>query len=204
MSPVASPAVHPFDASKASRPSRLQGRRSVAGRVGPQGDPPRRAGNARPDGAPRPLPGQEAARRRARHGHPAHDDSDRGADRDARRRSAPTCAGCRATSSRRRITRPPRSSSAVPRPAAPPRIRAAFRCSRGRARRSRSTGGARTEALVWPDGSGPTLIVDDGGDATLFVHKGVEFEKAGKVPDVRRGEGARGVGRHPRHCSATS
>src|SRR5688500_16877599 len=38
------------------------------------------------------------------------------------------------------------------------------------------------EALVWPDGSGPTLIVDDGGDATLLVHKGVEFEKAGKVP----------------------
>ena len=38
------------------------------------------------------------------------------------------------------------------------------------------------EALVWPDGSGPTLIVDDGGDATLFVHKASEFEKAGKVP----------------------
>jgi len=39
-----------------------------------------------------------------------------------------------------------------------------------------------TEALVWPDGQGPTLIVDDGGDATLFVHKAVEFEKAGAVP----------------------
>ena len=39
-----------------------------------------------------------------------------------------------------------------------------------------------SEALLWPDGSGPTLIVDDGGDATLLVHKGVEFEKAGKVP----------------------
>ncbi len=38
------------------------------------------------------------------------------------------------------------------------------------------------EALLWPDGSGPTLIVDDGGDATLFVHKLYEFEKAGKVP----------------------
>jgi len=41
------------------------------------------------------------------------------------------------------------------------------------------------EALIWPDGQGPTLIVDDGGDATLLVHKGVEFEKAGKVPDFR-------------------
>src|ERR1700751_5309836 len=39
-----------------------------------------------------------------------------------------------------------------------------------------------SEALEWPDGSGPTLIVDDGGDATLLVHKAVEFEKAGKVP----------------------
>ena len=39
------------------------------------------------------------------------------------------------------------------------------------------------EALVWSDGAGPTLLVDDGGDATLFVHKAFEFEKAGKVPD---------------------
>src|SRR5688572_10580024 len=36
------------------------------------------------------------------------------------------------------------------------------------------------QALLWPDGSGPTLIVDDGGDATLLVHKGLEYEKAGK------------------------
>jgi adenosylhomocysteinase len=39
-----------------------------------------------------------------------------------------------------------------------------------------------TEALIWPDGAGPTLIVDDGGDATLFVHKAHEFERAGAVP----------------------
>ncbi|MEM7481440.1 MAG: adenosylhomocysteinase [Acidobacteriota bacterium] len=39
-----------------------------------------------------------------------------------------------------------------------------------------------SEALTWPDGSGPHLIVDDGGDATLLVHKGVEFEKTGEVP----------------------
>jgi adenosylhomocysteinase len=38
------------------------------------------------------------------------------------------------------------------------------------------------EALKWPEGGGPTLIVDDGGDATLFVHKAAEFEKAGAVP----------------------
>src|SRR5438045_616578 len=40
-----------------------------------------------------------------------------------------------------------------------------------------------SEALEWPDGSGPTLIVDDGGDATLLVHKGVEFEGKGSVPE---------------------
>src|SRR5512141_2919178 len=34
-----------------------------------------------------------------------------------------------------------------------------------------------------PDGGGPTLIVDDGGDATLLVHKGAEFEGKGKVPE---------------------
>jgi adenosylhomocysteinase len=38
------------------------------------------------------------------------------------------------------------------------------------------------QALVWPDGSGPNMLLDDGGDATLLVHKGVEFEKAGRVP----------------------
>ncbi|HXX88787.1 MAG TPA: adenosylhomocysteinase [Acidimicrobiales bacterium] len=37
------------------------------------------------------------------------------------------------------------------------------------------------QALRWPDG-GPNMILDDGGDATLLVHKGVEFEKAGAVP----------------------
>ncbi|MEX1015200.1 MAG: adenosylhomocysteinase [Phycisphaeraceae bacterium] len=38
------------------------------------------------------------------------------------------------------------------------------------------------QALDFGDGNGPTQIVDDGGDATLLIHKGVEFEKAGKVP----------------------
>jgi len=33
------------------------------------------------------------------------------------------------------------------------------------------------QALTWPDGSGPDLIVDDGGDATLFIHQGVRIEK---------------------------
>ena len=39
------------------------------------------------------------------------------------------------------------------------------------------------QALEWPDGSGPDLIVDDGGDATLLLHRGVEYEDAGEIPD---------------------
>ncbi len=38
------------------------------------------------------------------------------------------------------------------------------------------------QALTWPDG-GPNMLLDDGGDATLLVHKGLEFERAGAVPD---------------------
>ena len=39
------------------------------------------------------------------------------------------------------------------------------------------------QALTWPDGDGPNMLLDDGGDATLLIHKGVEFEKEGEVPE---------------------
>src|SRR5213082_2502765 len=39
------------------------------------------------------------------------------------------------------------------------------------------------QSLRWADGQGPNMILDDGGDVTLLVHKGVEFERAGSVPD---------------------
>jgi adenosylhomocysteinase len=39
------------------------------------------------------------------------------------------------------------------------------------------------QALTWPGHAGPNMILDDGGDATLLVHKGVEYAKAGAVPD---------------------
>ena len=39
------------------------------------------------------------------------------------------------------------------------------------------------QALEWPDGSGPTLIVDDGGDATMLLHEGLDAAAAGKVAD---------------------
>jgi adenosylhomocysteinase len=44
------------------------------------------------------------------------------------------------------------------------------------------------QALTWPGEEGPNMILDDGGDATMLVHKGTEFEKAGAVPDPASAE----------------
>ena len=44
------------------------------------------------------------------------------------------------------------------------------------------------QALAWPGADGPNMILDDGGDATLLVHKGAEFEKAGSVPGPETAE----------------
>jgi adenosylhomocysteinase len=41
------------------------------------------------------------------------------------------------------------------------------------------------QALTWPGETGPNMLLDDGGDATLLVHKGAEFEAAGSVPAAR-------------------
>jgi adenosylhomocysteinase len=46
------------------------------------------------------------------------------------------------------------------------------------------------QALTWPDDAGPNMILDDGGDATLLVHKGLEVEKAGEVPDPASADSA--------------
>lgn len=64
------------------------------------------------------------------------------------------------------------------------------------------------QALTWPDGSGPNLIVDDGGDATLFIHEGVRIEKdpsilnqpsENKEMNIIRERLAHGLKRAPRH-----
>jgi adenosylhomocysteinase len=46
------------------------------------------------------------------------------------------------------------------------------------------------QALNWPGHDGPNMILDDGGDATMLVLKGAEFEKAGAVPDPEQAESA--------------
>lgn len=52
---------------------------------------------------------------------------------------------------------------------------------------------ATQQLFTWPDGNGPNLILDDGGDATMMVHKGLEFEKAGAVPAPADDESEEGV-----------
>ena len=47
---------------------------------------------------------------------------------------------------------------------------------------------ATTRILNWPDGEGPNLLLDDGGDATLMVHLGAQFEEAGAVPESAHGD----------------
>jgi len=49
---------------------------------------------------------------------------------------------------------------------------------------------ATEQMMTWPDGDGPNMILDDGGDATLLLHKGVEFERAGEVPDPTTADNA--------------
>jgi adenosylhomocysteinase len=44
------------------------------------------------------------------------------------------------------------------------------------------------QALSWADSDGPNMILDDGGDATMLVHNGVEYERAGAVPDPATAE----------------
>src|SRR5437870_960276 len=44
------------------------------------------------------------------------------------------------------------------------------------------------QALTWPDHHGPTMLLDDGGDATMLILRGAEYETAGPVPDPSAGE----------------
>ena len=79
-------------------------------------------------------------------------------------RSAPTSAGSPATSIRPRTMRPRRS----PRPAC--------RCSRSRARASNDYWDYTAKLFDWHGGGSPNMILDDGGDATMFVHHGLRAE----------------------------
>ena len=60
------------------------------------------------------------------------------------------------------------------------------------------------QALSWPGAEGPNMILDDGGDATLLVHKGVEFEQAGRRPGSRPRPSRRSSGSCSRRWRARS
>ena len=74
------------------------------------------------------------------------------------------------------------------------------RCSPGRARPWRSTGGPPNKRSTWPDDDGPNMIVDDGGDATLLVHLGVQAERGRPGPRPRAGR-QRGTRGHHGHAA---
>ena len=158
---------------------RLQGRRPLPGAASAarrSSSPSTRCPASWPSAPSTPTP---AAGRRPHHRLAAHDHPDRRAHRDAhrprRRRALVQLQHLLDPGPRRR-----RRSSSAPR--APPTTPRASRSSPGRARRSRSTGGAPSRCCAGPSGAGPNMILDDGGDATLLVHKGTEYEAAGAVP----------------------
>jgi adenosylhomocysteinase len=112
----------------------------------------------------------EAAGRRARHGQPAHDHPDGGADRDPVELGADVrWASCNIFSTQ------DHAAAAIAARGIPvfawkgETLEEYWWCTK--------------QALTWPDGSGPNLIVDDGGDATLLIHRGY---KAERTRDPRR------------------
>ena len=116
--------------------------------------------------------GKQPARRREDHGQPAHDDSDRGPDRDARRARRRRALGVvqhllDPGSRRRRGRRRPSRDRRHRR-----RIRSGTPVFAWKGETLEEYWWCTSEALMWPDGSGPTLIVDDGGDATLLRAQG--------------------------------
>ena len=125
----------------------LQGRRPLPGRLRPQGDRAGRARDARPDADPRGVRRRPAAQGRAHHRLAAHDRPDRRADRDAhraRRRGALVLVQHLLDPGPRRRRRGRRARGHPRGPAG------RARCSPGRARRSRSTGGAPSRSSTGP------------------------------------------------------
>ena len=119
----------------------------------------------------------QAAHRGADHRQPAHDHPDRRAHRDARR---PRRRG--ALGELQHLLDPgPRRRRGRRRPErARPTTRAACPVFAWKGESLEEYWWCTEQALTWPGDDGPTMILDDGGDATLLVHKGVEFEKAGR------------------------
>ena len=112
----------------------------------------------------------------------AHDHPDRGADRDARGRSAPTCAGPPATSTRPR-TMPP-----------PPIAAGGTPVFAVKGESLKDYWDYTHRIFEWGDGGTPNMILDDGGDATLLIHLGAaRREGRHQVPRRRHQRGGGGA-----------
>ena len=147
-------------------------------RLGPQGDPARRAGDARADVGPRGVR-RRSSRSRARGSSGSlHMTIQTAVLIETLVALGAEVRWARATSSRPRTTPPPRSPSG-PRGRREPAGRAGLRLE---GRDARGVLVVHRAGARLADGTGPNMIVDDGGDATLLIHKGVEFEAAGAVP----------------------
>ena len=124
----------------------------------------RGARDAGADGVAGAVPIHEAARRRSNHGVAPHDDPDRGADRDPRgaRRGGPVGVV-------QHLLDADHAAAAIAVVGVPvfawkgETLEEYWWCTE--------------QALRWPNGETPNMLLDDGGDATLVIHKGVEYEQ---------------------------
>ena len=124
---------------------------------------------------------QPAARGRADHRLAAHDDPDRRADRDAgRARGRGPWACCNIFS-----TQDHAAAAIAVGPDGTPEDPRGIPVFAWKGETLEEYWWCTEQALTWPGGSGPNMLLDDGGDATLLVHKGAEFEAAGRCPARR-------------------
>ena len=158
---------------------RLQGRRSRPRRVRTQGDRPRGARDARPDGAARRVRSLPAARGRKGLRRAAHDGPDRGAHRDP----GPS-RGRGAMGVLQHLLDPgPAAAAVVVGRTGTPEEPRGVPIFAWKGETLEEYWECMLATLTWPEGS-PNMLLDDGGDATLMVHKGKVFETNGRVPDA--------------------
>ena len=143
-----------------------------AGRLRPAGDRPGRGGNARPHGPQGGVRRREASCWRPHQRLPAHDSSNRSPDRDAdiALGAEVRWASCNIFSTQ------DHAAAAIARTGVP--------VFAWKGETLEEYWWATEQALTWPAADGPNMIVDDGGDATLLVHLGVQAEREGHVPDL--------------------
>jgi adenosylhomocysteinase len=148
--------------------------------MGPQGDRRRRARDARPHLRPEEVRGQEAPEGRPHHGLAPHDDPDRRPHRDAgRARRLVRWASCNIFSTQ------DHAASAIAKAGVP--------VFAWKGETLEEYWDLTWKALSFPGGKGPQLVVDDGGDVTLLLHKGFELEEGSDWVNSASGSHEEGV-----------